>query len=710
MPTIVLIFAALGLIAAAAILWRRSLAHANEARRLDDDMAAPEAFGEDAPAPARTDEEPLLLTEVWTPPAPPRDLNWVGAIAATLIPGAVFLLSGPSASSLMWLTAIAAIGGLVVAERFDWRPASWFAALGATAWAFAAIFGIGPQADEIWPPPFFVALALAGLIHMRRDLWAGFALTIGMAAAAGAASLVFGAATLYGAALGAIVLAAASAGAMWRTHEPALAASWFIACAALFVLSGQPSAEAWLTPACVMTAMLFLGIEAVALPGLGREGMLHAATGAIAAPFAIGVLYGGGFGPGLPFTEAGSPSSAALMQGVFFLFIAAAQGAIVYNSSRRLGGLRELGFAIVPPALAIGVSLIAAPVIALGPLWSAAPLAAFAIGAAYVEKRASNPMWNALALAFTLAAMVQAARATFLLLVGLAGPLALTFIFAGLAAPALLIAIAARVKGARSSWTSAALEAAALMLGFVAILALVRWIASGGMPAQLFISFTEAGLLAAIWLVLAVPLLLREARGAFFVRRGAVIVLVALACLVLLMGPLAELNPWWGERPTPALGIPILNLLVLGYGAPLAAFAGLAWIAHRRVWRRTRIFACLVAALIGAAWLALEIHRAFHGADLHYSSGQITGAESVALSLGAFIAAIALYFYRRTNDPSESAFALMLAGAICIKIGFIDLSLPADGWRAASFVSLALALALLAAPREEFTIPTPASP
>ncbi|MGE3251462.1 MAG: DUF2339 domain-containing protein [Hyphomonadaceae bacterium] len=700
MPTIILLFAALGLAGAAYLLWRRSLAHASEATRLGEDMRAADAFAEPRDAPD-TDDDTLLLTDVLSEPAPQNDLRYVGAIGALLAPGAVFLLQGPTASALMWLATFAALGGLFVAERFAWRPASWFAALGATAWAFAALFFMQPVPSAIWPPLFFALLALAGLVHMRRNLWAGFALMTGMAAAAATGAIIFGAATPYGAALTGIIIAAAIAGATWRTHEPALAAAWFIACGALFVLSGQDSADAWLTPACVMCAALFLGVESVTLPEHGRDAMLHAATGAIAAPFAIGVLYGGGFGPGLPLSEPGSPASAALMQGLMFFVIASVQGFIIRTAAHRQGGLRELGFALAPPALAIGVCLIAAPIVALGPLWSAAPLAAFAVGAAYVERRASNPMWNVLALGFTLAAMVQVARAGFLLLVGLGGEEALTVIFAGIAAPALLVAIAARVKGSTSSWTSAALEAAAIVLAFAAILAFVRWIASGGLPGQLFITFVEAGVLATIWLVLSIPLLLREARGAFFVRRGTAIVLVTLACAALTLGPLAMFNPWWGSRPTPALGLPILNLLAIGYGAPLAAFAGLAWIAHRRVWRRTRVFATLAASIMGAAWIALEIRRAFHGADLHASSGEVSGAEAFAFSLAALTGAIALYFYRVRRDPIEPALAFLLAGALLVKIGFIDLHIAADAWRAASFATMAFAFAALAAPRED---------
>lgn len=682
----------------AALLWRRALAHANEAQRLDDRARS---YAVTAPVAGDQDEDVLTLTEVWSPPSPVRDLRWIAAAGAMLTPGAVFLLQGPSASALLWIVGVLALGGVIVAERLGWRPAAWLAVCGAGLWSFAAFAWLPPRPEEAAPPILLALLALAGLVHARRNLWAGMALLIAMAAMLLVGAYLLGADTLYGLALCVLVIVAALCGAMWRRLERALAAAWIIACTALLILSGQSSGEIWLAPSAIFAGALFLAIEAIVLPMRGRAALLHSVAGAVAAPFAVGVLYGAGQGPSLPFLTGDSPIASALMQSVFLIITAAAQGAIIYSSARRLNGLSELGLSIVAPALSIAACLIGVAIVTLGPLWSAAPLAALAIAAAYVELRASNPMWNVLALLFAFAALTQAARAIILLLLGLNGATALTFIAFGLALPAVLIGVAARLKGARSSWTSAALEAAALVLGFAALIAIVRWIASAGAPGDFFVTFAEAGVLAGLLTTGAIALMLREARGAFFIRRGAAVFAILGALALVFAGMFGRLNPWWGATPAPMFGLPLVNLTTLGVAAPLAAFVGLAWLAHRRVWDRTNLLAQATIGGLSLLWLALEVHRAFHGADL--SAGAIGGAESLALSLAALAVAISLFSVRELFTASERAVAILLSAAIFAKIAFIDLHLPADGWRAASFTSLSLALALILAPRGDVT-------
>lgn len=703
MPPIVWAIAFLGLIAAAVLLWRRAWLHAAAAREMSKGMpmmAHAAAGGGAAALPSPEGEppvepEPLLLTEEWRPAAPLAWPRWAASAAALALPAFSYLLTGPTPAAMLWLTAIATAGGIIAAERFKWTPASWLAAGGATAWAFLALATQRPEPDNPWPAAFMSLIALGGLIHMRRNLWAGLALAVGMAAASGAACILLGAAGVYGAALLAIVAGLAITGAAYRALEPALAAAWLIGCAGLWVLSGQDSSETWLTPAAVLMAALFLAIEALLLPQRGRDALIPAATGAIAAPFAIGVLSGVQVGPSGEAFEAGA-----------YLFVAAVQAGVLYLCARRLGDLHALGFAIAPPVYALIACVVLALLTWLNLLWSAAPLAACAIVLAIIDKRAPHPIWNFTACAFALTAAINAIQIARLLAAGLEGGSALSFLLAGIAAPAALIGVAALLFHPRAAWTAAILEVFAITLGAMAIAAGVRWIATDQAPGIWFIGFAEAGVHISVWLAAAAALFLREERGAFFVRRGAAAVLCALAAAAFVWGPAAELNPWWGSTPTPAAGAPVANFLLAGYAAPALGFIALAAIASRRGWRRTHLGFVALAALSGGLWIVLEIRRIYYGADLSVLSAD--PRASLALSGAALAAALMLRAARVRVDETERTLTAALAAAIAVKLAFIDLALAPGAWRAGSIVLLALAGAALAAPRAR--APTPSWP
>jgi hypothetical protein len=596
------------------------------------------------------------------------------------------MLQGANAEAVMWVTMIMALSGVFVAERWQWPPGAWLAAGGATVWALLVLRFAPPASGNVWVPLFLTALAVVGLAHMRKSPAAGLTLTVGMGLAAGVYSLQLGAATPSGLALAVIVTAAAIAGAVRRKQEAALVASWLLACAGLYVLSGQQSSDTWLTPAAVLMAALFLAIQAHALPARGQDGLVPATTGAIAAPFAIGVLSLMRVGPDGALFEAGA-----------YLAVAAAQAAVIAHAGQRAGGLRKLGLAIVPPGFALCACLIAGTSI-LGPVWAAGLLAASTIGFAAATLRATHPMWSLAALASAAAALVQVGSATALLL-GARDAEALALILFALAAPAALIGFAARLFAPRAPWTAATLEAGAIALAFLALVACVRWIATRGAPGDMFVGAPEAGVHAVLWISASALLLVRERAGAFFVRRGAAAALIAFAASVLLLGAAGFLNPWWGRWPTAATGIPVLNALAPAYAAPAVAFAGLAWFAQRRGWPNVRIAAGAFAALAGGLWLALETRRAFHGADL--SAGGVFQHETLTFSLIGLAAGVALYALRRRIGAFEPAFACLLAGAILIKAALVDVHMPPGDWRAASFVLMALAGAALAIPRNQ---------
>jgi hypothetical protein len=684
---IILIAILVGLVVAIAYLFRRSLAHMHAARQF-------EAFAPSTAAPSAFDpstDEPLLLTEEWR--EKPETLPWALAAVAAIAPASAFLLRGGIAEGVMWIALIMALTGIFLAsEHWRWAPGSWLAAGGATLWSLLTLRFAPPAPTNEWVPVFLAVLACAGLAHMRKARAGGLALAAGMGVATAVYSATLGADTPSGLALVFIVAASAVAGAMWRKHEGALIAAWLLGCGGLYVLSGQEGAEAWLTPASVLMAALFLAIQVIALPMRGREGLIPAATGAIAAPFAIGVLSQSQVGPSGAVFDAGA-----------WLLIAAFQVGVIVYAGRRAGGLAQLGLAIVPPGLALIACLIAAMSV-FGPVWAAALLSASTIAFALAAAREPHPLWNISACTCALAGLVHAASGTNLLL-GARDAEALGLIFGAFVAPAAFLGFAGRLFAPRAPWTHATLEAGALIAGFAALIACVRFIGGHGAPGDLFIGAAETGVHLALWIGCAALLFLYERGGAFFVRRGAAAALIGLAAAALAFGAGGALNPWWGRLPTPAIGLPILNLLALGYALPAIAFGALSWLAFMRKWRIVRAGAVALAVFAAGLWLALEIRRGFHGADL--SAGGAFPAETLVFSLLLLTASGALYVLRPQARDFEPGLATLLAGAIVAKAIFVDLNLPADGWRIASIVIMALACAALAAPREgEWMRPT----
>lgn len=690
---------ALGLAAASAALLARARVHAGAARAIAAEPHDPlPADQSDA------DETPLLLTQVVEPQRPSAILDAVrrpkplhlAAAAAFLAPASAYALSGATPAAMMWLATAACVCLLIIAERLAWRPASWAALATATTWAAAALFTQRPEPDNTWFAALLLACGAAGLVHMRTRPAPGLALCAAMMAALGIACVMLGAASPYGAALAALVGAAALTGAVYRTLEPALALSWLAACLGLYALSGQESAPVWLTPAAVLAAALYLAIEAFTLPTRGRDAIIPATTGAVAAPFAVGVLLG---------QSVGMESFAALA----FLLTAAVQAGVLAYGARRLGGVAAFGLAIAPPALSIALCILLALTTWLSVLWSAAPLAASAVAFAAINARTPSPAWSVSALIIAAAVCVCAVGVAMLLIIGARETDAAILIGAGLAAPAALLGLAALLFQPRASWTAACLEAAALTIGAASVFMALRWIAAEQTPGMAFMGFAEAGAHIVAWCSAALVLFHREARGAFFVRRGFAAAFAGAAGAASIVALAAVMSPWWGPWPTAAQGAPVFNTLLIGYAAPAALFGALAWGADKRGWRRMSLAALAFAALCGGLWAVLEARRAFRGPDL--SPRDVLDSVSLTLSILALGAAVVLRIARRRIDLSERTLAGALAAAILAKIVLIDLTMDAGAWRSASLAALALAGFALALPRtRDAKAPAPASP
>jgi uncharacterized membrane protein len=119
----------------------------------------------------------------------------------------------------------------------------------------------------------------------------------------------------------------------------------------------------------------------------------------------------------------------------------------------------------------------------------------------------------------------------------------------------------------------------------------------------------------------------------------------------------------------PVEGAPPLNRVGWGYGIPLAATAFAAWRLTRAGDSAIAAIAQIVAAVLAAAFVLLQVRRGFQGPDLHWSRS-ITLAEGGFYATAAFAGAAILAWLRdRVTSPvfaPAAAFATFAGTAILI--------------------------------------------
>src|SRR5690606_23968098 len=143
----------------------------------------------------------------------------------------------------------------------------------------------------------------------------GAAMAVAMSAATLALGGMIGMASPAGLGFAAIVAAAAVIGALSLRLESIHLAAFGAALLGLFVLSGQPSAAIWFTPAAAWTGALFLGVAAVRVPQLGARGVAIAGTGALTPLTALAGLYDAQHGLADPYAAAGAFLALAILLG-----------------------------------------------------------------------------------------------------------------------------------------------------------------------------------------------------------------------------------------------------------------------------------------------------------------------------------------------------------------------------------------------------------
>ncbi|MEQ1489841.1 MAG: hypothetical protein ABL932_04765, partial [Terricaulis sp.] len=399
---------------------------------------------------------------------------------------------------------------MAIAHRPMWRAAAWAAVATSGAWALIG-FALGSASAD--PASYSICVALAavtGLAHAHlHRVSTGVTMALTMTIAVLALSLQIGMVTAAGIAFGLIIAATAITGALSLRLEGMHFGAFGAALLGLFVLSGQPSAAIWFTPATAWAGAIFFAIAAVRVPQLGARGLALAGTGALAPLAAITALY---------FSHSGLANRYAAAGGfaVLSLLLIGVIAAAMMRRERGLDGLRATLWVLMA-----GVFTAFAAAVAMA-LPSALTAPAFALGAlalSAIDLGLPSRGWRAFACLCSIFAVIFAFGASQALLGEASSWPAFALIGSGLAAPAAITGAAAWAATRREARYSAGfLEGATIVLAVAAANLAVRVIYAGGAVMLEPISFAELGAHVGVWLAAALLLRMRARHGARRIR------------------------------------------------------------------------------------------------------------------------------------------------------------------------------------------------
>ncbi|MDC7790016.1 DUF2339 domain-containing protein, partial [Rhodoplanes tepidamans] len=198
----------------------------------------------------------------------------------------------------------------------------------------------------------------------------------------------------------------------------------------------------------------------------------------------------------------------------------------------------------------------------------------------------------------------------------------------------------------------------------------------------------EAGLQIAAWLALAIGLERLRLRTRSIAHDIGGLVMAGLALVGILAGLVVVANPLvTGE----AVGGPLVNLILLGYGLPAVLAAVLALVARHTRPMAYRGVAATAAVGLSMLWLSLEIRRVYHGTVL--TVGPTTDLEQYTYSaawLGFGVVLLVAGILLR-SQPARLASAAVVTLTVG-KVFLYDLAGLTGIFRALSFIGLGLVL------------------
>ena len=450
---------------------------------------------------------------------------------------------------------------------------------------------------------------------------------------------VYGPMTWSGLGLALITTCAAVVGASRGRLEPMLIGAWLATCAGLWVLSGEPAASIWLTPAAAISGALFLALAAAQPHRLSPKGVVLASIAACAPLFCVYLLSG----------EGQPLANDPLASGAAFASVAVLLGLLIAAAARAQGELHAMGLSAWVLCLgslvaAMAAAALAAPAIATGPLWGA-----LAAGLAWRVRQDPHPVFATLSGAVSLAAAITAAITLYDAGASLTAGLAV-------AATAWVLAAASRFPAPR---LGAVLEAPALAMAVLASIALITpSVFVGEIP-----SFTALGLLAITALTGGLALRFGAPRANSALREIFAWTLITLAMVALALSLGFPQNPWWGTRPESTTPWALIATAFV----PAALLAMHAGLSLRRADHIMSVAMGSLTGLTAAAGMVMTLRLAFHGGtwgqglapfELFASSATILAAGGLLLAFG----------WRRAPQS-----ALRWAGTTLIALAFLKL-------------------------------------
>ncbi len=527
-----------------------------------------------------------------------------------------------SASTATIVACGLAIGAamMAIAHRPMWRAAAWAAVATSGAWALIG-FALGSAHAD--PASYSICVALAALTglahaHMHR-VSTGVTMALTMTIAVLALSLQIGMVSAAGIAFALVIAATAVTGALSLRLEGMHYGAFGAALLGLFVLSGQPSAAIWFTPATAWAGAIFFAIAAIRVPQLGARGLSLAGTGVLAPLAAITALY---------FSHSGLAdhyAAAAAFAVVALLLI----GVIAAAMMRRERGLDALKATLWVLMAGVFAAFAAAVAMALPAAVAAPAFALAALALSAIDLGLPSRAWRAFACLCSIFAVIFAFGAARALLGETSSWPAFALIGSGFAAPAAITGAAAWAATRRQAkWSAGFLESVAIVLAVGTADLAVRVIYAGGAVLLEPISFAELGAHVGVWLAAALLLRMRARHGSRRVRIAFSNVMLVTALGVMVTAVALWVTPFWASRQSPE---GFISRDTFGFLVP-----GLVLMAHVQLWRsrsaevQTRLtLAC--GALLLAAFVTLEVTRSDGDADW---LGAVVGALSFAVAIG----------------------------------------------------------------------------
>ena len=346
---------------------------------------------------------------------------------------------------------------------------------------------------------------------------------------------------------------------------------------------------------------------------------------------------------------------------------------------------RSLDAALAAFAVGVVGATALAAAIAFEHGWMTVALAMHLPAIAWVERRLRLPALRHVALALAALLLARFAIDPALLDTSGDGGLVLNWRLYGYGLPMLAFAAAAHLfrRGGEDA-TVEVMEAGAMLFATLLLSLDIHhgFAGHGG-------GLDERSLHSIAWLMLALGLLAGHHRLGRRTLMWGGWALLGMATIQVVLVQMVE-NPWSTGAPVGAT--PVLDSLLLAYGAPAVLYALLARLRPPPPWIGRA--AGLLALALAFVWLSLEIRHLFHGTSLRAGAAGV--AEWYSYSAGWLVFAAALLSAGiLTGHKFLRQAGLGLVVLVVLKVFLFDMANLTGLWRALSFLGLGAALVAL---------------